>query len=184
MFGFSQATVFPGFPALAPTIGATLVIWAGTGGKGSVTRLLSHPAAVLVGKMSYSFYLWHFPLLAFAGYVSIAGASLAVGLAMIALSAALALASWVYIEQPVRQGRGVFGRREAVFSAAAAAMVLFGGFGVITYVADGFPGRLNEAGRKIADAERDINPDRRACLPAIGLGSRHCEAAPMCFRRR
>jgi hypothetical protein len=51
-----------------------------------------------------------------------------------------------------------------VFDAAAAAVALFGGFGVITYLADGFPGRSNETGRQIAAEERDINPDRGSCL--------------------
>src|SRR5215469_8697333 len=165
IFGISQSTVFPGFAALLPTIGAALIIWAGMGGKGRVTRLLSRPVAVLVGKLSYSLYLWHFPLLAFAGYVSIGGASLPLRLAMIALSIILAYASWICIEQPVRQGRGVFARRETVFGAAAAAIALFGGFGVITYFADGFPDRINEAGRQMAAAEQDINPDRGSCLP-------------------
>jgi peptidoglycan/LPS O-acetylase OafA/YrhL len=164
IFGFSQFTVFPGFAALVPTFGAALIIWAGMSGKGRVTRLLSRPAAVLVGKISYSLYLWHFPLLAFAAYVSIGGASLSMRLAMIALSITVAFASWIYIEQPVRQGRGIFGQREVVFGAAAAAAALFGGFGAVTHFAYGFPGRINEAHRQIAAAEQDINPDRGSCL--------------------
>lgn len=164
IFGFSQFTVFPGFAALAPTLGAALIIWAGMSGKGRVTRLLSRPAAVLAGKISYSLYLWHFPLLAFAAYVSIGGPSLSMRLAMIALSIVLAFASWIYIEQPVRLGRGMFGQRQVVFGAATAAVALFGGFGVVTHFADGFPDRINEAGRQIAAAERDINPDRGSCL--------------------
>jgi hypothetical protein len=164
IFGFSQFTVFPRFAALAPTLGAALIIWAGMSGKGRVTQLLSRPAAVLVGKISYSLYLWHFPLLAFAAYVSIGGPNLSMRLAMIALSILLAFASWIYIEQPVRLGRGIFGQRQVVFGAAAAAVALFGGFGVVTHFADGFPGRINEAGRQIAAAERDINPDRGSCL--------------------
>jgi peptidoglycan/LPS O-acetylase OafA/YrhL len=163
-FGSSQFTVFPGFAALAPTLGAALIIWAGMSGKARVTQLLSHPAAVLVGKISYSLYLWHFPLLAFAAYVSIGGPSLSIRLAMVALSIVLAFASWIYIEQPVRLGRGIFGQRQVVFGTATAAVALFGGFGVVTHFADGFPGRINEAGRQIAAAERDINPDRGSCL--------------------
>ena len=164
VFGFSQSTVFPGFAALAPTLGAGLIIWAGAGGKGRVTRLLSGPGAVLVGKISYSLYLWHFPLLAFAAYASAGIPSLSMRLAMLAMSVILAFASWIYIEQPVRQGRGVFGQKQAVFGAAAAAIALLGGFGAVAHFADGFPGRINEAARQIVAAEQDINPDRGACL--------------------
>ena len=164
IFWFSQSTVFPGFAALVPTLGAGLIIWAGMGGKGRVTRLLSRPGAVLVGKISYSLYLWHFPLLAFAAYASTGPLSLSMRLAIVALSVILAFASWMYIEQPVRQGRGLFGQSQTIFGAAAAAIALFGGFGVIDHFTGGFPGRINEAARQIVAAEQDINPDRTACL--------------------
>jgi len=164
IFGFSQYTPFPGFAALAPTAGTALIIWAGMGGKGTITRLLSRPGPVLVGKISYSLYLWHFPLLAFAAYMFIGGTSPLLRLAIIAVSMVLAFASWLYIEQPVRQGRGILGQREAVFAAAAAAMALFSGFGLTAHFADGFPSRINGRGEQIVASEKDFNPDRGACL--------------------
>ena len=164
IFGFSKETPFPGFAALLPVIGAIAIIWAGTGGNGIVTRLLSHPIPVLIGKISYSLYLWHFPLLAFGAYIFVAGLSLTAQFALIALSTVLAFASWRYVEQPVRKGRWVFGKSRSVYGAAAAALVLFGGFGLAAHFAHGFPGRFDNRDLQILASETDINPDRGLCL--------------------
>jgi peptidoglycan/LPS O-acetylase OafA/YrhL len=164
VFGFSQNTKFPGFAALVPALGSALIIWAGIGGKGTVARLLSHRAMVLVGKISYSLYLWHFPLLAFAAYAVTGGASPLGRLSILAVSVVIASASWLYVEQPVRQGRGVFGQGAAVFTVAAAAIALFGGLGLTSFLAHGFPGRISEPGLQIAAAADEINADRAACL--------------------
>ena len=164
VFKFSKDTSFPGFAALAPTIGTAAIIWAGSDERGMSTRLLSHPALVLVGKMSYSLYLWHFPLLAIAAYVVVDGASVTVRLAFIALSVVLALLSWIYIEQPIRRGEWIFGDVKTVFGAAAATLALFGGFGLTAHFSDGFPSRIPQPGLQIVAAESDFNPDRNLCL--------------------
>jgi peptidoglycan/LPS O-acetylase OafA/YrhL len=164
IFGFSKDTMFPGFAALLPTVGAAAVIWAGTGGHGRVTRLLSYRAPVFVGKISYSLYLWHFPLLAFGTYAAIAGPSLAQRVALIALSVVFAVGSWLYVEQPVRQGRGVFWNTKAVFGAAAAVLMSFGSFGLAVHFSDGFPSRIGKQGQQILASVGDINPDRGQCV--------------------
>jgi len=168
IFGYSRSTTFPGFAALAPAVGAAAIIWAGSGKSGTVTRLLSHPAPALVGKISYSLYLWHFPLLAFAAYVLVDGPSIAVRIALIALSVVIAFASWIYVEQPVRQGRWIFGDVKTVFGAAAVALALFGGFGLTTHFTGGFPSRIEEPRSEIVAAQSDIDPDRNLCLATDG----------------
>ncbi len=55
---------FPGLPALAPCLGSALVIYAGVGGN-MVSRVLSAKPVVFVGLISYSLYLWHWPVLVF-----------------------------------------------------------------------------------------------------------------------
>ena len=68
VFLYSGDTPFPGLTALLPTLGAALVILAGTASDNDPAyRLLALPGSVYVGKMSYSLYLWHWPLLVFAG---------------------------------------------------------------------------------------------------------------------
>jgi len=64
-FGLSERSMFPGFWALLVGISSALVIWAGL--HSCLNRkLLSIPAIVYVGKVSYPFYLWHWPLLVIA----------------------------------------------------------------------------------------------------------------------
>src|SRR5439155_13986305 len=64
--GFSEATPFPGYAALLPTIGAALVIGAGIADRSprlAVGRLLALAPMRFVGDRSYAFYLWHWPVL-------------------------------------------------------------------------------------------------------------------------
>lgn len=114
----SSKTPFPGLAALPACIGSAAIIWAGGQGSTATGRLLSTRGAVGIGLISYSLYLWHWPPLVLArlwgGQVHI---DLPVTLAVIALSIVLAWASWRYIEQPFRAGKGTtrFGTR-AVFA--------------------------------------------------------------------
>jgi peptidoglycan/LPS O-acetylase OafA/YrhL len=178
VFRFSKETTFPGFAALLPTFGAAAIIWAGTGGNSTVTRALSHPLAVLTGKISYSFYLWHFPLLAFGSYVVVNGLSVSTRLVLILLSAVLAIASWLWVEQPVRQGNWIFGKTAVVFGAAATAIALFGAFGFMSYVVGGFPNRFSKPILQIVSSENDFNPDRARCLKLAGT---HEISRPSCL---
>ena len=64
---YDQGMAFPGFAALAPVLGTALVVAAGTGGaSGVVGRALSTRPMQLVGRYSYSLYLWHWPVLLLA----------------------------------------------------------------------------------------------------------------------
>jgi peptidoglycan/LPS O-acetylase OafA/YrhL len=96
---------FPGFISLIPTIGTFLLLYSVTRGDPMMSRILSTRPLVLIGKMSYSLYLWHWPLVtmgkfqaAVLGYPRIAGASLG-------LLAGIVLGSLAYfaIEQPMRR---------------------------------------------------------------------------------
>src|SRR3546814_6295705 len=73
VFAYDAATPFPGAAALLPCLGTALVIHAGTGAETRVARLLSQRWLVFIGLISYSLYLWHWPLLAFLrqGYGSL-----------------------------------------------------------------------------------------------------------------
>lgn len=174
VFDFSNSTPFPDFAALLPSLGAAAIIWAGIVERGTVTRLLSHSAPVLTGKISYSLYLWHFPLLAFASYVAVDVPSIFIRLSLVMLSVFLAYFSWLCVEQPVRQGRGIFANSRSVFSAAAAILVLFGGFGLMLHFGQGLPSRIAEPAREIASSERDFDADRQTCLQtADATGIKH-----------
>ena len=71
VFIYTQHDAFPGWRAIAPVGAATLLIGAGPGGFVS-SKILSHPSAVFVGRISYPLYLWHWPLLVFFGIIKFA----------------------------------------------------------------------------------------------------------------
>ncbi|MFC3712439.1 acyltransferase family protein [Sphingoaurantiacus capsulatus] len=123
------------FPAVA---GTALLIIAGTNG-GAISRLLATRPFVAIGLISYSLYLWHWPVLVFSRYYLVRELSLAeFGGAFIAMIG-LAYVSWRYVEQPFRGRRMSVGRVYAVTAFGAAAIAVVAAIFIIT---DGLPKRL------------------------------------------
>lgn len=175
--GYGEATVFPGLTALAPVLGAAAVIHAGSSGPTCAGRLLHWRPLVYVGLISYSLYLWHWPLIVLAQYA--AGMEPpAPSRAAVVLAAALLLASASYhfIEQPLRHSAGWRPRR-ALTSGAALALAtgLFCATGVAL---GGFPERFSPAVVALDQARSPLIPyarcsdlaPRAACLVGAGAG--------------
>jgi peptidoglycan/LPS O-acetylase OafA/YrhL len=91
----------PGPATLLPVAGTLMVIAAGTHHTTWVNRALAFPAMVKIGDWSYSIYLWHWPLIVFA-LILWPHASFARILAVL-LSLLPALASYRWVEQPIRR---------------------------------------------------------------------------------
>lgn len=142
-------TPFPSAWALLPVLGTCLIIlfaapqtWA--------ARILTLKPFVWVGLVSYSAYLWHQPLFAFAR-LRLEGhppQSLMLGLAALALG--LAWLSWRYVETPFRQGGGWLPRQAQVFAASLAMMTLIGGLGLAGHIWKGWPGRYMPEDQQLA----------------------------------
>ncbi|MEM8912170.1 MAG: acyltransferase family protein [Planctomycetota bacterium] len=100
---FDPLTPFPGFAALVPCWGAACVIRANQSARLTVIgRLLACRPMVFVGRISYSLYLWHWPILALMRYCLIE-ITLVNGMIAVFVSLALAYLSWRWIEQPFRK---------------------------------------------------------------------------------
>jgi len=99
VFLFDDRTPFPGLAALVPVVGAVLMIVAGTG-SGLMTRSLGTPVMRLIGNVSYSWYLWHWPVLLFP----LAGSMKGIGhrVAGVLISFGLAWVSYHVVENRVR----------------------------------------------------------------------------------
>jgi len=92
---------FPGLPALLPIMG-TVFLLIGTS-KGLTARLLSNRALVWIGALSYSLYLWHWPVLAFLRYYTGSEVlDLSFSLLFIALTFLLSMVSYYWLERPFR----------------------------------------------------------------------------------
>lgn len=119
---FSESTPYPSQYTLIPTLGAAAVLY-GAHPSNFVGRALASPLLVTIGLMSYSIYLWHQPVLAFANYRlphQTSGINLTLLLTLVGV---LSYLSWQFVEKPFRDAR-VIGNR--IFFAALATSALIG----------------------------------------------------------
>ena len=103
---FSSATPFPGYAALLPTLGAVLVIGAGTGAThpgAGVGRLLSVGPLRYVGDRSYTFYLWHWPVLVIAAQHEGHNLSVGVNLSLLVGAFLLSIVTYKIFENPIHR---------------------------------------------------------------------------------
>lgn len=134
IFSLRQGPGFPGLNALAPCIGATMFIWSGIGVP-SLKRNAYSPLNIIrfFGQISYSLYLWHWPLFTFARFSK---SSLVLDgfdrVALFALTVMISYLSWRFVEQPFRERTLAPTRRAAFQFAGLASVVLFAGsaFGI------------------------------------------------------
>ena len=117
---YGRKTPFPGWAALAPVAvtGAALLA------QGSFLSrlLLSNPAAVFIGRISYPLYLWHWPLLVFGKAYPLRALALPELVGLVLLAFVLAWLTYELIEAPVRSGRFTAGTSASVAGMAAAAV--------------------------------------------------------------
>lgn len=104
-FLMDSGTAYPGIAALAPTLGAVALILGSNGNRWSPHRLLAVRPAQWLGKISYSVYLVHWPLLTIPALAATGPLPLAVTLLLGAISLPLAWLSWKFIEEPFRRPR-------------------------------------------------------------------------------
>jgi len=118
---------FPGVGALPAVLGGALLI-AGVQ-NGQRVALLEAKPIVFVGLISYSLYLWHWPLLAMDALINVGPSPLPVRLAICAISVALAAASYRYVETPFRRSRRA-SRKVLVFGGSTIALLACSAFAI------------------------------------------------------
>lgn len=178
MFLYDHETPFPGLAAVPPCLGALLVIWStGDGRERVLKRLLSLRPVVFIGLISYSLYLWHWPVKVFSHYWFTGLYSpLAMRLAVVPISFGLAWLSWRYVELPFRHKRGAApSRRWAVGALAASALTL--ALGALVSRQGGLPERLPPEAANYAaavddrptieEADLTVEEAERGELPAL-----------------
>ena len=183
LFVINGDTTFPGLAALLPCTGAALVLFTGAGSASLGGRLISNPVTTYFGGISYSLYLWHWPVLVLGRALLLTTPKSIQTLVMLALAVGLATASWRWIEQPFVKRRG---RRIHVFAAGGAAMMLGAMATGAAVFADGAPGRFGPEAQRMFAARDDFNPRRPEChhyLDAVTPYARNCsygaaEASP------
>ncbi len=154
------ADPFPGLLALLPTVGTALIIL-NINDRNSVNRLLAWQPLVYVGLISYSLYLWHWPVLTLSSYYRDGFAGPTESSFWLALSFAIATASWRFIETPVRTARSLPPLPLVAGSAFASAALLTAG--ALVYLGNGLPDRFGPQTRMHILASADFIQDWRRC---------------------
>ena len=142
---FTAATPFPGLAALLPCLGALMIMAGGRGGRCWAGHLLSLPPMRFVGLISYSVYLWHWPLIVFTsmGFMSFIPRSPAIFRStLFILALVLGALSWKFVEQPFRAGRMRKLSRPHLFGCTAATFTAFAFVAILLLSMGGFQSRF------------------------------------------
>ena len=136
VFTFSAQTPFPSIHALVPTIGTALVI-VFSSGETFLGRALATKYLVGAGLVSYSAYLWHYPIFVFARQAGAQPSSLLWACVLIFFSFSMAYLSWKFIEKPFRSRSLVPAKRFLKISSGVAVGLI--ALGLLGHTNDGFP---------------------------------------------
>lgn len=136
---FNEKIPHPSFLTFVPILGTVMIIW--FGGRGDyMSRLLSSRLFVFIGLISYSIYLWHQPIFAFARTSLSLKLSTEAIVSCISLTLALSIFSWWFIERPFRDRTKI--GNSLLWKSLAFSSVILVVFGASSIMSDGFKWRL------------------------------------------
>lgn len=141
MFLYSNETTFPGLSAVPPVLGAVLFIVANSTTKSLVGRILSFRPLVFFGLISYSLYLWHWPVISFSRHM-LMETGVWVNFLLIALTLVLSILSWRFVETPLRHGARLGGSGRAFLFASITSSMLLAASGCLI-AGKGFTNRFD-----------------------------------------
>ena len=162
---YSNETTFPGVNAMLPTLGTACLIAAGIGGSTATSKVLSMRPLVAIGLISYSLYLWHWPVLVFVKLYLIRPPTPTEIVMSVAASFILGWASWRFVERPFRTQRKTQGlvADHNVLRASLASIAVLIAAGLTLDATEGAAGRLPDQVVKIAQVSNDKPPERKHC---------------------
>ena len=163
---------FPGWLAIVPVLAGCLMI----GARSELNQmLLENPLMRFIGKISYSWYLWHWPLLSLARICSDHPLTVWQGLMISGIALGIAWFSWRFVEQPFRQARA--GTRWVIPGYCASSIIAAGAM-LLLWQTGGMKSRVSEL---VVNADSwKISAQRNPCLLDYGanLPSRQTECHP------
>lgn len=155
-YTITEGVGFPGWWAILPTLGTALIISAGPGAWLN-RAVLSNPALVSIGLISFPLYLWHWPLLTFVRIIADGVAPAWARAGAVLLSIVLAWLTFEFVEKKLRHRKG-----SKITSALVVAMLVTGLLGYVTYQAEGFPKR-----HVISNNDQSVRNDKNGKGPII-----------------
>lgn len=186
---FDDSTVFPGYKAAFPVLGASLIILS----EGRVSNVfLSNRVMVFIGLISYSWYLWHWPFLSFSRIAYNEPLPASKGILISLVSLAIAYFSYKFVELPFRK-RDFFTNKKVITGYLLTVVIMSAPL-LASLATGGLPYRVNEAvlaaehnrAHSISDrclvADTDKLPNFSECIPTgnndavVLLGDSHAAA--------
>jgi peptidoglycan/LPS O-acetylase OafA/YrhL len=158
---FDRSTPYPSLYTLIPTVGTASIILFATH-ETLVGKLLGAKLPVFVGQISYSAYLWHQPLIAFARHRTVGEPSKQLLASLAVLALLLAYFSWKFVELPCRN-KALVSRRE-IFASGALCSVCFVAIGMAGYLYGGFPNRFDAQIVNILNPPSTLTSTGTQCL--------------------
>lgn len=146
---------FPGWIAALPVVATAALIHSGTSGDSLVRRFLSLRPLVFVGLISYSLYLWHWPLVVFAKYVRGLEPLGDLRWLLTAVSIVLASLSLRFVERPFRS-RVLLAVPRRLFATAGVASVAFASLGAVVFATGGLAARFE---REVVALDQERSPE-------------------------
>lgn len=169
-FAFDRTLLFPGYWAALPVLGAVLVIRAGPQAW-SNRLLLSRPAVVFVGLISYPLYLWHWPLLTFPRIINGGETVVAVRLSALILAFLAAWLTYALLERKLR-----FRPSWRVPASLIAVALVLAACAHVVKSREGMVDRLSFV-RQAESTFRQASAEAHRCRQQLGLKEGHCVAS-------
>jgi peptidoglycan/LPS O-acetylase OafA/YrhL len=164
MLTYNSATPFPGMAALPVCLGTALLIYA-CSSTNAMTKALSRPVPVFFGRISYSLYLWHWPIVVLYTYTQADDLSLPEQLSLLTVSIALAVFSWRFVETPFRMAESddQYKARKRTFLAVGVTSLALFSVGYTVWKSEGAPNRLDPMTAELASISADFFKDWTDC---------------------
>lgn len=160
IFYFDSTTPFPSTWGLIPVLStASIIAFARV--DNLVGNVLGKKLLVGIGLISYSVYLWHQPLFAFARIRMSSAPSIEIFLALILLSLLLGYVTWRFIETPFRNKKQI--NRHQLFTSAALVSLVLLGIGIYGHIRSGIFTTTQMKAAKMQQWRKDYNPRADEC---------------------
>lgn len=176
---YHEFMLFPGPAAIVPCVGACLLVLPGTA-MSTVGRAFALAPVTFVGRISYSLYLWHWPVIVFTDTALLtSNEQPLVKAAEVAVSFVLAALSWRFVEQPFRTGSAAWSTRSVLLGGLVAIGAALSAAGSLLAL-HGLPGRYSPQEQAIGaylalDVERAYR--RGTCFRVV----QNARIAPDCY---
>lgn len=162
ILAYDHSTAFPGATAILPVPGTALLIYASPLANDFATAFLSSIPMVYIGRISYSWYLWHWPILVFIRtyYPDANTIHMSAG---VIISLVFAVMSYHFVEIPIRC-KTVLSKKQHMYGLFGATLVVFMVAGNWGYLTDGLPQRFSEEILRTAENKVPTPDIQKACI--------------------